>query len=378
MPTPRRTRPHAGKLRSLIGLTVAAVLLVAACGSDDDGDAASGPAASTTARARAAPPTAQRRRRPRPTSSPSRCASATSAPASRPGAVPRAMPTRPVSCWIGSPRSASTKIETFGFANGPEVSQAIAGGSLDIAGYGDTPALNGRASGLPTRAIGQSRVDLSATLYTPKDGVTTVEELDGKTIGVAQGSFMHRFVLGFLEAEGLADSVTVTNIPVAEYVPALTAGDVAAVVVPWSLAPLYDAQGFRPLVSTFPDYPDLAGSSVTVFTEDALEGASGSARGLERGPGRGAEAHRRGRRGLLRLPAADPEGRSGRRARPSRTSWRTTRPSPSPRPAWRCSRAPSPSWSRSARPSRTSRCRSGSFPLRDPTVLDTHVPANDP
>ena len=164
-----------------------------------------------------------------------------------------------------------TKIETFGFANGPEVSQAIAGGSLDIAGYGDTPALNGRASGLPTRAIGQSRVDLSATLYTPKDGVTTVEELDGKTIGVAQGSFMHRFVLGFLEAEGLADSVTVTNIPVAEYVPALTAGDVAAVVVPWSLAPLYDTQGFRPLVSTFPDYPDLAGSSVTVITEDALK-----------------------------------------------------------------------------------------------------------
>jgi NitT/TauT family transport system substrate-binding protein/sulfonate transport system substrate-binding protein len=164
-----------------------------------------------------------------------------------------------------------TEIESFGFANGPEASQAITGGSIDIALYGDTPAVNGRAAGLPTRLINQTRVGLSATLYTPAGGVTSIADLAGGTIGVAQGSFMHRFVLGFLEAEGLTDAVTVTNIPVAEYAAALTAGDVAAVVVPWSLAPAFDAQGFKPLVSTLPDYPELAGSSVTVATESLVE-----------------------------------------------------------------------------------------------------------
>jgi ABC-type nitrate/sulfonate/bicarbonate transport system substrate-binding protein len=35
------------------------------------------------------------------------------------------------------------------FANGPDLNEALSGGSLDVGIYGDTPALVGRAAGLP-------------------------------------------------------------------------------------------------------------------------------------------------------------------------------------------------------------------------------------
>ncbi|HEV7722070.1 MAG TPA: hypothetical protein VGO60_12320, partial [Iamia sp.] len=54
-------------------------------------------------------------------------------------------------------------------------------------------------------------------------------------------------------------------------VAALQSGDVDAFVAPWSFVPILEAQGLPELLSTFPDHPDLAGSSVTVVTEDLLE-----------------------------------------------------------------------------------------------------------
>ena len=81
---------------------------------------------------------------------------------------------------------------------------------------------------------------------------------------------MHRFVLGLLEDEGLDDEIEVTNLPLADSVAALESGSIDAVVVPWSFRPILDAQEFPEIVSTFPDHPQLAGSSVTVGTESFL------------------------------------------------------------------------------------------------------------
>jgi sulfonate transport system substrate-binding protein len=163
-----------------------------------------------------------------------------------------------------------TEIESFQFGNGPDLNNALAGGSLDIGIYGDTPAINFRASGQETRVINQARVGLEANLFTPEGGAESLEDLDGGTIGVPQGSYMHRFVLGLLEEEGLADSVTVTNLLIPDAVAALQSGDVDAFAAPWSFVPVLEAQGLPELLSTFPDHPDLAGSSVTVVTEELL------------------------------------------------------------------------------------------------------------
>lgn len=164
-----------------------------------------------------------------------------------------------------------TEIETFQFGNGPDLNNALAGGSLDIGLYGDTPAITFRATGQETRVINQGRVGLEAHLFTPEGGATSLEDLEGGTIGVPQGSYMHRFVLGLLEEEGLEDSVTVTNLLIPDAVAALQGGDVDAFAAPWSFVPVLEAQGLPELLSTFPDHPDLAGSSVTVVTQDLID-----------------------------------------------------------------------------------------------------------
>lgn len=170
-----------------------------------------------------------------------------------------------------------TDIEAFQFGNGPDLNQALAGGSLDLGVYGDTPAINARAAGLPTRLINQSRINLSATLFTPVGGATSLAELEGSTIGVPQGSYMHRFVLGLLETEGLADSIEVVNLLIPDAAGALERGDIGAFAAPWSAVPILDGRGFPQLLSTFPDHPELAGSSVTVVTESLLEDHPGVA-----------------------------------------------------------------------------------------------------
>jgi sulfonate transport system substrate-binding protein len=189
-----------------------------------------------------------------------------------------------------------TKIESFQFGNGPDLNNALAGGDLDVGLYGDTPAINGRAAGQETRAINQARIDLEAFLFTPKDGATSLDDLEGGTIGVPQGSYMHRFVLGLLEEEGLEDSVTVTNLLIPDAAAALESGDIDAFAAPWTQVPLFEAAGYPVLTQTFPDYPDLAGSSVTVFTESLLDERPGLA-----------EAWNEARFDSLEAIAADPE-----------------------------------------------------------------------
>lgn len=171
-----------------------------------------------------------------------------------------------------------TEIETFQFGNGPDLNNALAGGDLDVGLYGDTPAINARAAGQETRVINQGRIDLEAFLVVPEDGATSLDDLEGGTIGVPQGSYMHRFVLGLLAEEGLEDSVTVTNLLTPDAAAALGSGDVDAFAAPWSQLPLLEAGGgARTLTQTFPDYPDLAGSSVTVVTEEILDERPGLA-----------------------------------------------------------------------------------------------------
>ena len=179
---------------------------------------------------------------------------------------------------------------------------------------------------------------------------------------------MHRFILGLLEEEGLSGSVEVTNLPVADTVAALESGSVDAAVLPWSSAPVVEPLGFPALLSTFPDYPRLAGSSVTVGTQSFLDAHPGFV-----------EAWNEARAAALELIAEDPEPyydsrrRSSTSSPPSSPSSRTSRTSPptrSPSTASSSSRAPSSSSSTSAPPRPTSTSPTGSSSPEVPDVTD--------
>ena len=104
-----------------------------------------------------------------------------------------------------------TDVTTRNFPNGPDLNEAFIAGALDVGIYGDTPAIVARSRGLESQLIGFDAVGMNVWLLTPRNGVRSVKELDGKSIGVARGSYMHRYVLGLLKEHGLQKSVKVIH-----------------------------------------------------------------------------------------------------------------------------------------------------------------------
>lgn len=155
------------------------------------------------------------------------------------------------------------------FANGPDLNEALSGGSIDVGIYGDTPALVGRAAGLPTRLINQTVVGMDAWLLAPAGGVSSVDQLEGKIVATSKGSYMHRYLSGLLEAKGLKGKVTLIHLLPADAQAALERGDVAAYASPVSTAPLLVRKGAK-VIDRASEHPGLSGSTVTVVTESFL------------------------------------------------------------------------------------------------------------
>ncbi|MGI5415098.1 ABC transporter substrate-binding protein [Actinomadura luteofluorescens] len=165
-----------------------------------------------------------------------------------------------------------SRIRVATFPNGPDLNQALAGGSLDIGQYGDTPALIGRGQGLPTRLLSLNSVRLDAAIVAKKDGgPASLKDLEGKRIGVQTGSYIHRYLLGALERAGVRPKEIIHM-----YTPAIIAAleknaiDAGGLVSADQAA--QEKKGYRSIDIASRDHPDLLGTSVTVVTEKYLAG----------------------------------------------------------------------------------------------------------
>lgn len=170
-------------------------------------------------------------------------------------------------------KAAGVKSVTFvPFKNGPDLTAAISGGSLDLATLGDTPALTAKANGLGIRLVNQATVGQDTWLFGKKGGPTSVAQLQGQTIATQVGSYMYRYLIAMLQQQGLADSVRVTHIYTTSAQAALQSGGVAAYAAPAGpLTALLQQQGFPVLDKASDDHRDLLGTSVTVITDRALK-----------------------------------------------------------------------------------------------------------
>jgi NitT/TauT family transport system substrate-binding protein/sulfonate transport system substrate-binding protein len=155
------------------------------------------------------------------------------------------------------------------FANGPDLNEALSGGSLDIGIYGDTPALVGRAAGLPTRLLNQSVVGLDAWLLVRANGPKTLAELTGRTVATSKGSYMNRYLTGLLIEKNLNEKVKFAHLLPSDAAAALESGDIAAYAAPIASAPLLVAKGAR-ILDRASEHPGLVGSSVTVLSTSFL------------------------------------------------------------------------------------------------------------
>jgi sulfonate transport system substrate-binding protein len=163
-----------------------------------------------------------------------------------------------------------TKIQVASFPNGPDLNNALAGGSLDLGIYGDTPALVARGKNLPTRLISQAAVGQDAGIVTKKGGPASLKDLQGKRIAVQVGSYIHRYLLGALDQAGVRPK-EIINMYTPAIVAALEKGDIDAGGLVSANVEIERGKGLPVIDVASKDHPNLLGTSATVVTQGFLD-----------------------------------------------------------------------------------------------------------
>jgi len=127
------------------------------------------------------------------------------------------------------------------FTSGPPILQALNAGSLDVGGVGNAPPVFAAAGGDDIRIVGALRNNVrDAGLLVPKgSSVTSVSQLKGKKIAVAQGSSADYHLLATLTQAGLTPhDVQLVYLQPAQGLAAFASGSVAA----WDVWPPFVEQ----------------------------------------------------------------------------------------------------------------------------------------
>jgi sulfonate transport system substrate-binding protein len=127
------------------------------------------------------------------------------------------------------------------FTSGPPILQALSSGSLDVGGVGDAPPVFAAAGGDKIAIVGALRNSTKdAGLLVPKgSSVTSISQLKGKKIAVAQGSSADYHLLATLTKAGLTPhDVQLVYLQPAQGLAAFTSGSVAG----WDIWPPFVEQ----------------------------------------------------------------------------------------------------------------------------------------
>jgi sulfonate transport system substrate-binding protein len=123
------------------------------------------------------------------------------------------------------------KVQWADFTSGPPILEAINSGSLDIGGVGNAPPVFAAAGGDKIAIVGAfANENKSAALLVPKGSpITSVSQLKGKSIAVAQGSSGNYHVLAVLNKAGISvKDVHLDYLQPAQGLAAFDSGSVAA------------------------------------------------------------------------------------------------------------------------------------------------------
>ncbi|WP_035776555.1 aliphatic sulfonate ABC transporter substrate-binding protein [Arthrobacter sp. H5] len=115
-------------------------------------------------------------------------------------------------------------------AGSNKANEALRAGAVDVGSTAGSAALLARSNGSPIKAIDiYSQPEWSALVTTPDSGITSVEDLRGKSVAATKGTDPYFFLLQALESAGIDQSeVTVQNLQHADGWAALNNGSVDA------------------------------------------------------------------------------------------------------------------------------------------------------
>lgn len=108
------------------------------------------------------------------------------------------------------------KVEVSQFANGPAANEAFLAGEVDIMnGIGDQPIIISIGNNVQTTVLSKAAKQEKniGIIASRNSGVTSVEELKGKRVGVYIGTYVHKSLLGILGENGITENdVEIVNI----------------------------------------------------------------------------------------------------------------------------------------------------------------------
>lgn len=125
------------------------------------------------------------------------------------------------------------EVEFNSFESGPSITEALASDSLDIGFLGELPVLSAASAGNPIRIIGSGAESLNGIAIVVPEGsnITSLEDLEGKTVAYTVGSAGHAFIVKALESVGLGETdIEGLNVANPNIEATLLSGDVDAVV----------------------------------------------------------------------------------------------------------------------------------------------------
>lgn len=124
------------------------------------------------------------------------------------------------------------KMVDLGMSTGIAAAEALISGSADAAVMGDVPAIMSIASDFPCQLVCSygGGEDMHSLIVSEKSGISTVDDLKGKKIGVHFGSSAHGGLQLFLKKHDLDKSATLVNTPQKNLIEALASGSVDAIL----------------------------------------------------------------------------------------------------------------------------------------------------
>ena len=127
----------------------------------------------------------------------------------------------------------------------PAIHEALVSGDLDYAYYAGFAGIMAKSNGIDTKLLAVTSFGSAWQLAVSADsGITSLEDLKGKTISYQRGATPQMYVLKVLEEAGLsADDVQLVNSTIPEGLSSLSTGAVDAAVVTYGQADTLVEQG---------------------------------------------------------------------------------------------------------------------------------------
>jgi ABC-type nitrate/sulfonate/bicarbonate transport system substrate-binding protein len=156
------------------------------------------------------------------------------------------------------------------FANGPLLTAAMVGGSVDMGVLGDTPTLIAVSQGLQARLVSQPELSLVAWIVA-QPSVKTLDQLAGKTLARQQGSYLDRYAQGLLSDKGLLSQVKLVAMLSAQATPAFEAGSLDAMLIQPTTWPQLESTGKKyNILAKSEATPSLEGTQTAIVANKEL------------------------------------------------------------------------------------------------------------